>query len=67
MVGELVSDASMIGATVRLAAAIVMLPLMSSRMRASRELPLRPPMTTATRCRPLRFTEVTRLKPDAVT
>ena len=39
--------------------------LINSRMRESREPADDPPITTATRCRPLRLTEVTRLKPEA--
>src|SRR5215472_4535851 len=59
------SVASATAVTVRCVDASAMCASISSRMRASRAPAELPPRTTATMCRLLRRTEVTRLKPDA--
>ena len=59
------SGASATRGAVRLIAPSPTWASINSRMRASRAPPVRPPRTTATRCRLPRLTEVTRLKPDA--
>src|SRR3984957_8452981 len=56
---------SVIAATVRLVEAFSRFSARRLRMMASREPPLRPPMTTPTRWRLPRRIDVTRLKPDA--